>query len=134
LIALLPDQSLQKLQTRRLAISIHQPLDVRRHFIIGARFAWRRVTRSRFGRPLFLQPRQGFMERFVAQRHKGPAKVGSRIGEQHLMDESERGGRTFDVEDNRPDLVLLDEPQFAAGMNAGPKQTGWNPRSIPLDV
>ncbi len=68
------------------------------------------------------------------------AEMRPREREQHVMNERDRRGGAFDVEQDRGQAPAgqidghMPAPRPAAGKYIGPKQTGWNPLSTPLCV
>ncbi len=53
-----------------------------------------------------------------------------RVGEQHLMNELDRGCGALDVEQDGSNVAQ----RVPSGMYVGPQHTGWKPWSVPLFV
>ena len=145
-VALLPDLTLKHLQSRRLSVTIHQPLDVGRDrdrsglgLEIGR--SRRLLAPGHISRPLLAQTTDRLPQRAGVQGiPQVLAKVRARERKQDIVDERDRRRRTLDVQHDRLDAALAEPDahraaaRTAGGTYIGPKHSGWNPRSTPLLV
>ena len=134
LVAVLPDQPLQRFQARRFPVAIHQPADVLRERRGGLKACARRSSRcSAQG------ARASSARRTISFALQVCGRVRARVGKQNRVDELDRRRRPLDIEDNRPRLKGRQADGHIARSrdplprtNDGPKQSGWKLASTPL--
>ena len=142
-VARFPDPPLQLLESRGLAIAIHEPGDVGRKALDrGLRRAGPlRHARVRSAVCLMLGAKSG-PQRFVRRRGEVPFQIlteaAAGVRKEHLGDERNRCGRAFDVEEHRPDRAVRGRVVHSRagplGTYDNPKHTGWKPASTPESV
>ena len=145
-IAVLPDASLKRLERAGFAIAIHQAVDVADDVAsVAARRLVAAVGQLAPAARCSARRSSTICANFrsIAVRLEEESDARARVRKEHVVHEGDRRGRAFDVEQDdgdarRPERTSAPLLRSAAGPSAptyaGPKQSGWNPRSTPLSV